>query len=196
MNIRRNPYCFLKQLVVAAVGLLVFNWGVQAQVYTGTIGFSGGATLDAPLGSATSFSGFYGAGTATPGILYQTGVYAGVPANTPVTFTTFAFNPLSGNTPFWSFASGGTTYSFTITSETTYFQNSNYLNIAGSGMAYVSSVAMPAIWSITSTTTVGTPTITFGASIAAVPEPSTIALVLLGSIGCIALLRKRRPVAV
>lgn len=195
---RQNSHRILKQLAAVAFGVVMLNWGVQAQVYTGSIDFSGGATLNAPMGSAASFSSFFGpSGVADPVVLggTQTGVYAGVPANTPVTFSTFAFNPLSGSTPLWSFTDGGTAYSFTITSESTYFQDANFLNLAGEGIANIGSTAMPATWSITSTGT-GTSTVTFGAAIAAVPEPSTLALVLFGSIGCIALLRKKRSVAV
>ena len=198
MNIRSKLHCGFKRFTVATVGTLLFSVAAQGNIYTGSvIDFSGGATLNTSLGSASGFLGFCGPnGTGSPVVLgdTQTGVYADVPAGTPVTFTPFIFNPATANTLLWSFTYGGTDYSFTITSETTYFQNSNFLNLAGEGLANIGSTAMPATWSITATDT-GTSSVTFGAAIAAVPEPSSMGFALLGSIACIPLLVRRRPVA-
>lgn len=150
---------------------------------SGTISFIGNATLNNPLGSATAidFSGVKVLGG------METGTYSSVSGGIDVTFNPFTFSPFSGSSSeLWTFTIGGTTtYSFDITSETTHIQNSNFLDIGGAGMAYVTGFdPTPATWTITGGSSSSPATkINIGsiATIAAVPDaPSYWPVALLG----------------
>lgn len=205
MCIEQNPWHSLKGLVAATGGLVILSLTAQAQIFTGSIGFHGGATLDVPLGSATTLSSYVGPdGTGNPVVLdgSQSGLFASVPGGTSVTFTPYVFNPAAVSANLWTFASGGDTYSFEITSETSYFQNSNFLNLSGDGTVIVRIggvggnvvATVPASWSVTDTGSAGK-NVSFGAVVTLVPEPSITALVLLGLIVCLTVAFRSQPTA-
>lgn len=179
-----------------AIGVLAFNLAVQAQVFTGSLDFYGGATLNQTLGTATGFTSYFGpGGTGDPLVLggTQTGIYSSVPSGTQVTFTPFIFDPAPASPfQFWTLTSGSTTYSFDITSVTTDFQNSNFLNLAGQGVAFIGSTALPSVWSLTDTGGGSSLNVTFGVAVTAVPEPSSIVLFFAGLVTCLVIAFRRQ----
>ncbi len=165
---------------------------MAATSISGQIEFIGGASLNGPLDTATAFTGFFGpGGTGGPQVLFgSTGTYSSVAAGTEVSFSLFTFNPAPSTTPWnlWSFSSGGTTFSFDVTSLTIAAQNPYFLDLQGTGIAHATGFAdTMGTWTITDTG--ATPTFTFGA-LTMVPEPSVAALLLLGLSGVV--LRKSR----
>lgn len=194
--------------IVGAVALTVASVSAQAQVpITGQINFTGGATLDAAIGSATTFETFFGpSGSGGPVVQagggLPSGSYAGVPGNTVANFTA-PFDFASPTLPFalWSFnfpSVGGQTYSFQVDAVTTDIQSYGvFINIAGTGTGYITGGATdylptPEDWSITGTSGPGSLTITIGESNVAVPEPSTLAFAGLGGLLSIATLIRRK----
>jgi len=165
--------------VVVGASVALSSTFAQAGSISGTISFTGGADLNAALITATAYTGFFGSGGASPVVLggSQTGSYAGVAASTPVTFYSFTFLPFTTSPQtLWSFTSGATTYSFKATSLTEIDQP-GYLNLQGIGTASITGFAdTPATWSFTDTGIGAGPGFSFGASITATPEPSTVSL--------------------
>lgn len=189
---------FFGRLIVGIVGVLTVGLTARAQVFTGSISFVGGATLDQAIPNATTITSFYGPGG--PGTDPQvqggqeTGAYASVPGGTLATFAaSFPFNPAIAM-PFqlWSFSTGGVTYSFDITSITSdpsqeqqVVNGLSFLSLTGTGMGYISTYTggTPELWSITGTTAnSGSLTITMGNSVNAVPEPGVFGFLLLGGL--------------
>ncbi|HYG25190.1 MAG TPA: hypothetical protein VEH04_20670 [Verrucomicrobiae bacterium] len=171
----------LKFCAVAVVGFGALMLPVQAATYiSGEIAFTGGATLNGPIDTATAFTSIFGPlgpGADVPVVGGgPTGNYAGVPGGTPVSFTPFAFDaPIGSPTQLWTFSVGPTTYSFDITSVTIALQGSGFLHLTGEGIAHITGqLSTPATWSITDVGFNG-PVFTFG-NIAVVPEPSINAL--------------------
>ncbi len=166
---------------LAALALAVLP--LQAATYiTGEIAFTGGVTLNGPLNTATAFSSFFGAfgpGGGGPSVIGANGDYASIPNGTAVTFNPLTFNPAPVSpTQLWSVNVAGTTYSFDLSSISIVFQNANFINIKGAGFAHIDGFdATPGNWNITAGGFEGSPVFTFG-SVAAVPEPSTSALLL------------------
>jgi len=168
------------------VGVVIFCFCQknQAQSINGSISINGVAALNAPLGSATMFTNIYGNVGSDPTVLATTGNYTSVPNLTPtLTFDTFVFNPMaSAPTDFqlWTITTGSTEFSFDVTKETYISENSEFIDIAGTGTAYIDGFSpTPATWTITGTSTDGElPTFSFYAT--AVPEPSS--LMLLGGL--------------
>jgi hypothetical protein len=211
MFVARNSKS-LKQLVAGTVGIITLGLAAQAQVFTGSISFVGGATINNPIPNATIFTSFYGPGGigTNPQVQggQETGAYAGVPGGTSVAFTPFTFNPAPSPFQLWSFTLGGgtnvTTYSFEITSETTDTQNAyaggfGFLNIGGQGTASITGYApdTTATWSITGTTANdASVTITIGSAVNGVPEPSTVPLIVTGLLMCGLVFRPRLKLAV
>lgn len=172
----------LKQLVAVAVGVLTLGMAAQGQLYfNGSINFFGGATLNGSLASATAFTSFTGPFSGEPGVLPgATGDFAAIPAYSPVTFSTFSFNPPASNFQLWTLSVGSTTYTFDASTVQVDNQDSMFLNLSGTGTAYVTGYsATPGTWTITDTGG-SSATFTFGASttVGQVPEPSVFALVL------------------
>jgi hypothetical protein len=187
---------------------LAFSATAWAQApFSGTISFDGVATLNSPIGSAANFTSIFGlSGPASePQVIYKpTGNYTSVPVATPVAFNLFTFGPTvssaSADFTLWSFSLGSTNYSFEVTSETHLSQMCNFLNISGSGTAYINGMGYTnATWDITETG--NGPNLTFGASTTVlptgempVPEPSTFGLLAgLAPVGWLILRRHTFP---
>lgn len=171
---------------VAAVITASFTFGAKAQGYiNGDISFDGGATLDATLGSATKFISIFGpGGVGDPQVLggSQTGDYGSVATGTTASFPVFTFIPSPiVSFPLWSFTDGGNNYTFQADSITFVYQNSMFLDIAGTGTASITGfLNTPGTWSIVDTGQSSSPVFTFGAATQVtgppVPEPSAFAL--------------------
>jgi len=148
-------FSIVKHFAAGLAGLAIFAFASPlhaAPSITGTIEFVGGANLNGPLGS----------GTDAP-------------------FSLFTFNPSPGSSfTLWSFSTGGISYSFDATSVVVSAQNANFLDLEGAGVAHVTGYAdTQGTWSITLTG--AGPTFTFGEQMTIVPEPSSIALILVAS---------------
>lgn len=127
--------------VVGALWMMSAGAAAAAAVYC-QIGMMGKATLDAPLSTATAFTGFenarVGCGTdafAVPGT---------IGLNTPVTFHPFSLDPPTA-TPFtlWSFTSNDVEYELILDSldfERFLFAGNEFLNLSGQGFLYVNGI--------------------------------------------------------
>ena len=200
----------LKQLLAGTAGILTLGLSAQAQLFTGSISFVGGAVIDNPIPNATAFTSFYGpTGPSSDPVVQggqETGVYSPLNGgNIPVAFTPFTFTPSPAPFQLWSFTYLGVTYSFDITSveqpptEIVFPGNVAFLNVGGDGEAFVSGYTgyTPATWSITGTTANSAAiTITIGSSVNAVPEPSTLPLAAAGLVVCGLVFRQRWQLAV
>lgn len=172
-----------------------FNLATQADTIQGSIDFDGGATLNGPLSTATSFLTIFGPTGTTPIVINgsQTLDYSGVPGGIPATFNTFAFNGTQ-SVPFtlWSFSVGTTNYSFEIDTITNAFQSPNFLDIVGAGTAKISGFTdTPGMWTITSTSAhPNAVRVTFSSSVEAVPEPASIAFFTTIGLGALVLSKR------
>ncbi|HUA38492.1 MAG TPA: hypothetical protein VMA35_08895 [Candidatus Sulfopaludibacter sp.] len=164
----------------ATLFAMVTGMAVHGQIYfNGSINFFGGATLNGSLDTATAFTSFTGPFSGDPGVLPgATGDFASIPAYSPVTFSTFSFNPPASNFQLWTLTVGATTYTFDASSVQVDLQNSSFLNLSGTGTAIVTGYFdTPGNWTITDTGG-SSATFTFGASttVGQVPEPSVLAM--------------------
>src|ERR1700674_4886546 len=110
----------LAVLAAGEISCVLFSEQAQAMPITGGISMAGGATFDTgDINTAEAFASFYSVITTV-----GTGSYATVPIATPVTMNPFSFDPFPGGgvIPLWSFVAGGLTYSFDLTSLTTFLQ--------------------------------------------------------------------------
>ena len=179
----------MKQLVVGMFAVTIASLTAQAAIFTGQINFVGGATIDQPIGSATTFESFFGpSGSGGPVVQagggLPSGAYAGVPGGTAATFSA-PFDFASPTLPFglWTFTFGSTTYSFQVNTVTVDQQIAGvFINVGGTGTGTITGYdPTPEGWTITGTSvSPGGLTITIGNSVIAVPEPSTVALIALG----------------
>jgi hypothetical protein len=184
----RLPLTLFSGLLVA--GSLATNAEATPGFITGSIQFSGGATLDTgDLATATAFTSIFGPGG--PGTMpvvlgggTSTGDYSTVPDGTLVSFQTFGFAVSAPVVPLWSFTVGATSYSFDASSETIVYQDGNFLDIQGNGIAHITGFSDTAgTWEVTDTGVGNVPVFTFGAATDVLgnpaPEPATVALLAL-----------------
>jgi hypothetical protein len=101
--------------------------------------------LNGPAGSATAITNF-SSDTVTSS---APGNYAGL-GGLVAGWSPFAFAPaVVPVVPLWTFSTNGSTYSFDATSVQLDFQNTNFINIYGSGIAHLTGYAdTPGTWSI------------------------------------------------
>jgi hypothetical protein len=186
---RRAQVAWLLGSFVLA-GSFAMNAQADPPLINGSIQFSGGATLDTGnLATAAAFTSIFGPGG--PGTMpvvlgggTSTDDYAGVPDGTLVSFQTFGFATSSPVVPLWSFTVGTTSYSFDASSEAIVYQDGNFLDIQGNGIAHITGFSDTAgTWEVTDTGVGNVPVFTFGAATDVsgnpVPEPATGALLLL-----------------
>ena len=199
---------FFSKVASGAIALLIAagcSFSANAQGYiNGDISFTGGATLNGPLATATAFTSIFGpGGTGLPEVLAVGGDYAPVAPGVPANISLFTFIPSPGSSfPLWSFTFGGINYSFqadpTITID---YQMKGFLDISGTGTASISGgsfITTPGTWSIVDTGLGSSPVFTFGAATQVVappvPEPSAFALLasFVPIIGAFAYRAKRK----
>lgn len=192
---------FLGVLFIAAS--LAITPTVFGATILGDVEFAGTAVLNGPLATATAFTSFVGVQVSD-----GTGSYASVPTlvsgGTSVTVAAFSFGsgsysmtPLSPVVdPLWTFAVGGTTYSFKLSAisvSRSVLSSTQFLNITGLGAASITGYdTTPASFALSSTQSTGsssvssTFTITSTAIDTTIPEPGALSLlgvVLLGLVG-------------
>ena len=172
---------------------------VQANPINGEISFDGAVTLNGSLATATKITGYSNL-TVEGGL--ETGTYAplnagggnGVNGISGLDFSTFGFggnvlapSPLS---PLWTVSFGGNVYSFDATSVQIVTQITGFLNLSGSGVAYLNGGdATLGTWTITDTGATG-PKFTFGSSAVVPDSGTTVGLLGAGLAGCALLNRK------
>lgn len=183
----------LKTALLALLGFSIVT-SVEAQVYIyGGISFSGGpiAVDTGHLSTGQSITSF-----GTVRVTDTTGDYASVPWGHVVTTTTpFTFSPAMVPNPvenLWQFYHGTNSYSFTLTeiqsvSQVAYPNNTEFLAISGLGMLYMTD-REPTAGSYIITANSAGQTFSFSAGNSVVPEPGSLALLVLG--GILALARR------
>lgn len=162
--------------LIAAL-MLGLSMGASAVPINGAIGFGGAF---APTGG-TDISDATGINFLTAFVLGGTGTYAGIPDFTGASFTDFQFNPLSPApvSPLWTVSHGGIDYSFNLGAIDIDLQNSQFLNLSGTGWLMATGFdATPGSW-LFSGNGDGDIVFTFS-SISAVSEPGMFALFGLG----------------
>jgi hypothetical protein len=198
----------LTMLAVALLGCSVLCEQAQAVKITGDIGFFGtasasGASLGPPV--TITFTNPWHA-------LSGTGVYAGIPFNTPATFSNFTFTLdgasalLSGPlTPEWTFSFGGETFSFDLLSLTNGHVDPPGANgltamaFSGTGTVHGTGVIAfddtPATWSLEGSGTNFNFTLS-SSTTSSIPEPGVTTLLVLGCavLAGYSLRRKRRAI--
>ena len=156
-----------------------------------SIDFEGNATLNGPIGTATAFTSITGLqgfpNPANPISQNATGSYLPVPSGTSVPFSNFTFGggSPSSNFTLWNFTVGGTAYSFVVSTVSIAFQQAfpsggGFLNLTGTGTAFIDGSSALATWSITDNSqNPAQPQVTFSSAFATttpLPEPSVFAL--------------------
>jgi len=181
----------------AAMGLaLGLGWmgvgDVRAASIMGVVNFTGTVTMNAPLATATAFTGFTNvevdAGTGD----YE--VPTLVPEGTSVTITAFSFEPFAPPiAPLWSFSVGEVDYQFDLStlvvSRTTVGEN-HFLNLSGVGTASITGfddtlgdfafTAQQAVGAVGTTVTFSVENVVPSMTI---PEPAVVGLVGLSLMG-------------
>lgn len=184
----------MKTLLIPAIAANAALFAAQTTLNAslaidGTISFAGTATADSPnLMSATKFTSFTDVTVGAPSALF--GAYAGT-SGASVTVAPFTWNPPGASTPidpFWTFISGGDTYSFDVLSLHEDFVTPTELVLSGMGTATITGPgtdysATTGEWSLTAQT-FGDSAFTFSdtTAVPTVPEPSTIMAGLLMAI--------------
>ncbi len=122
----------LTSSIGAGLIAIVLTTAAQAAFISGNVNFLGGAVLQ-DTGGATTTNLSSAAGVKSwvaPRVLDGSGSFAGLAANTPVTFTApWVFNPSTAVTPLWSV--GG--FTFNLASSFIAVQNNGFLSIGGTG---------------------------------------------------------------
>lgn len=180
---RAKNHKFLAVIALMAAGLA--STGASAVPITGEVGFGG---IWAPTGG-TGIDDATGLQINLGIVLAGSGDFSGS-AGSSVTFTPFDFDVFSPVSPLWTYDSGGTTYSFVLNTITVDFQDSNELNLSGTGVLSATGFDDTAgSWNFTGQSNV---LFTFSSNSAAIPEPTALLLFGLGFAGFIVARRRRR----
>lgn len=165
----------------------------------GQVNFTGTVTLDAPLVSATAFTGF-----SNVEVDAGSGDYAVpslVPEGTSVAVTSFSFTPFTPPVaPLWAFSVGGTDYEFdlsTLAVSRETIAGNHFLSLSGVGVARITGFeetsgdftfsAQQAVGAVGTTVTFSMENVVPSESI---PEPGVAGLA--GLAGLMGLVRRRR----
>lgn len=173
---------------LAAAGISI----ASADPITGSISFIGTPTFDNDnLADATSFTVIDHARVSPD---QQTGDYAAVANNHPVTFTAFRFVPPTPSlTPLWTFDAGGLTYSFDATSMiSSYNADLDIWNIGGRGIAHITGFDDTyGTWNFSAGK--AGDSFYFGSAMVATGVPDGASTAALLTAGCVGLAIFRRP---
>jgi hypothetical protein len=194
----KSPTLILSAIAIASLG--IGGVAAQATTITGTVSFSGTATMNtASFLTATKFVSFQDVFVGAPSSLF--GDYT-TTSGAAVTMTPFTWNPVGASTPLsplWTFLSGGKTYSFDLSVLHEDFASSTGLLLSGLGTAHITGETdTSGLWNFSSQT-FGESTFTFS-STTQVPPPSPSSSVsdggstamLLGAAFCgLALVQKK-----
>jgi hypothetical protein len=178
----------LTAIIAAIFAAAFFSPALRAGGITGSIGFgaTGTSLIGGDLATATSFT------LSDPFITTASGVYSGVPVLTPVTFDGFQLNPaVAPVTSLWSFDIGSIDYSFNATSIVSFYDPvTDQLDIGGNGVAQVTGYSLtPGTWNINLSQSGTSLVFDSSAAVTAVPEGSTLALMISGFVGLFGLVR-------
>lgn len=145
MKTKPSRFSFAALVLVACAGLN-FDARAATPYITGTISFTGNASLNGPISTCTAITSF----SNITAIADTNGSYAPLGHGSPATWTPFTFNPATVPViPLWTVSSNGITYSFDATSMIVTFSSSNFLHIQGSGIAHITGYAdTPGTWLI------------------------------------------------
>lgn len=178
---------------VAAIGLSLASLSAQAVAINGGIAFGGDARPDTgDWDTATAVD--FGASNPNAVVTLALGDYAVLPAfTTGALFSDFTFAPALNPNPIvlWTITVGPTTYDFVMTSVSVFEQGGNALVLRGMGLLRITGFDdTPGEWDFSAQQT-GPNVFSFSASNAALPEPSTLALLGLGLLGISAARRRK-----
>jgi hypothetical protein len=178
--------------LLAGAALMMLTSSAWAIPITGTISFTGSERLTPDSSTAVTATGMdFSNGEVHGG---RTGIYAGIPTDTPVSFTDFSFAPslaVGGINPLWILTYLDNTYSFDLESITTELQRDKFLVLSGKGILHATGFdATPGSWFF-STQDQGSTFSSESTAPAPVPEPGTMMLLSAGVFG-LAVYAKRR----
>lgn len=187
-------------MVVGLLASLVSAGSAWAATILGQVSFTGTATFNGPLTTATAVTAF-----TNVQVEAGTGDYAVpslVPLNTSVTIASLAFDPLPGPVaPLWTFTVGGTEYSFELTTMAVARMTlgaNHFLSLSGTGIARATGFEdTTGDFTLSAQQAVNASgnTVTFSAEAvvpsAIVPEPGVAGMAGVALVGLA--LRRRRP---
>jgi hypothetical protein len=191
------------KMTFAGASLLAIAFaGIRARANSlpGTIDIQGNAVTQNAAGTAKdnlAVATQYVSITALVDASGDTGAFAAIPNDTPVTFTPFAFDATSV-APLWSLTTGAGTYVYNTTSVALDYQNAGFINLSGVGSVSLNGTDnTPGTWSLTDTIQAGTVTFSYVSTqkVPTVPEGgNTMLLVGLSLLGVAAfsLIRSRK----
>jgi hypothetical protein len=109
-----------------------------------------------------------------------------------VNFYNFVFNPFTSNTQLWAFSSGGTNYSFSMSTLTIFAQDANSITLKGTGIASIDGFD-DTNGDYTLTLNSNGPAFSFSSSATAVvPIPAAVWLFGSGLLGLVGIARRKK----